>query len=68
MPADLPLGLAEQLGQLLLIRLQGFRLEHRVDMGGPVFALVDHELLRFGHHATLLTMQNSCGTHNSLCA
>ena len=39
------LGLAEQLGQLLLAQPKRFGLQHHVDAGGAVFALVDEELL-----------------------
>ena len=47
--ADGALGLAEQFGQLLLVQPKGFRLQHYVDAGRAVFALVDQELLRFSH-------------------
>lgn len=48
-PLIVPLGLAEQLGQLLLAQPQGFRLQHHVDAGRAIFALVDQELLGFGY-------------------
>ena len=53
MLADLPLGLAEQLGELLLVQPKGFRLKHQVDAGGTVFALVDQKFLSFAHNPIL---------------
>ena len=50
---DRPLGLVEQLGQLLLVQPKRFRLQHHVDAGGAVFALVDQELLGIGHGAVV---------------
>lgn len=49
---DRSLGLAEQFGQLLLVQPKGFRLQHHVDAGGAVFALVDQELLGCSHRVT----------------
>ncbi len=46
--ADRTLGLAEQLGQSLLFEPKGFRIQHHVDAGETVFALVDEEFAR-GH-------------------
>jgi hypothetical protein len=49
MLADRPLGLAEQLGQLLLVQPKAFPLQHYVYARGAIFTLVNQELLGFGH-------------------
>lgn len=55
----------EQLGQLILVQPKGFRLQHHVDAGRAVFALVSQELLGVGHGATR-ARNTSCSIH-ALC-
>ena len=63
--ADGALGLAKQLGQLLLAQPKGFRLQHHVDAGGAVFALVDQELLWVGHNSIVGQGVGNAEVHQS---